>query len=102
VKTLILAGIVLFWFAGASSPGADSASTEGDVGRFQIVSGTIQILSEQGKVVGTEHAPVMIKIDTKTGDTWILVTQFDNQSSGQGWMGIGDYFSSRIPKPKSK
>lgn len=69
-----------------------------DVGRFQIVSGSAQILSQEGNAIGSDRSPVIIKIDTKTGETWILVTQFDNEGHGQGWVMLGDYFSSRISK----
>lgn len=79
-----------------------SGYSQEEVGRFQIVSGTVQILSQQGNVTSGERVPVMIKIDTKTGETWILLTQFSDESSGQGWVALGDFFSLKTPKRKAK
>lgn len=98
--------VFAFWILAACSVLSETEPNSGandvSIGRFQIVSGQTRILSQKGSAIGSERSPVIIKIDTKTGDTWILVTQFDNETNGQGWVMLGDYFSSRIPKKPEK
>lgn len=93
----IAARILLILFLPSASLFAQDEKTE--VGRYQIFSGTTEVLTQNGKAVSSSHEPVVIKIDTKTGDTWILVTMFTDGSGGQGWQGFGEYFEMRKSKP---
>lgn len=63
----------------ASSTGSRSASVDKQhtVGRFQFLQGTAHVSS--GKDV-----PITLRMDTETGETWILATD------GYRWLGVED------------
>ena len=68
---------------------ADTPRTVSPVGRFQLVTGTVQ------KDIGP--IPIIIKIDTSTGDTWQLEhvptgvkTGYLAQTAVLGWNRLND------------
>ena len=72
MKKLLWAGFLLVSVAGVSIA---------EENRFQIVQGTVQG-SEAGK--GPSQIPVVIKVDTTSGDTWRLLVS----SGGYWWIPI--------------
>ena len=69
-------------------------------GRYVLVSGTIEI---QETAITVRSFPVIIKLDTTTGETWIL--QAANIPSGaavMGWAKLADDFQrslASVPGP---
>lgn len=69
------------------------------VGRFQIASGTIQTigLNNPKSTTIAIQVPIVVKIDTQTGETWILASVADKTGYREGWIPLGD-----LPPPAKK
>jgi hypothetical protein len=78
VGMLIVGGIVLVAGSGDQAASAD----RGPVGRYQLVAGTYSVTLRSGaagKGLNGERAGVF-RIDTTTGQTWVLVEEVDTGS----------------------
>ena len=80
ILLVLLAGTAIVSFALA--PGAESSDASG-IGRYQIVAGCYESKVGQGLLRKADSAVLrggVFRIDTATGDTWILTERIDTSS----------------------
>jgi len=85
LASLLLLALVLAGHTQTASAPAPSA-TVGPVGRFTIISATSEIL--HADTLGTTRVPVIIKLDTSTGRTWLLVSVVKDSRQIDTWQEI--------------
>jgi hypothetical protein len=82
---VVIAGCVVGYFLHPQS----------GTGRFQMCAGTIESVFANDNVDSIQKKPIILKIDTITGQTWCYADTEISSSNGvdfeQGWQKVTDY-----------
>lgn len=79
---LLFFATVLFFCSAAEWPNTSPT----DIGRYQLVSGNTETISER---TASTH-PEMFRIDTATGRTWKFISDFQDRKFNEYWRDVDE------------